>query len=114
VIIPITGGRFEGPGFKGTVVPGAWDWQLVRADGCRELEADYFLKTDDGALINVINKAVICPTASGERGPVRTQAVFEPPLGKYQWLAQSAFVGVLEPSEVGAERSIKISFYRVG
>ncbi|WP_235911496.1 DUF3237 domain-containing protein [Croceibacterium soli] len=112
-IIPITGGTFEGPGLRGTIMPGGWDWQLARPDGCRELEADYFLKTDDGAIINVVNKAVLCPGEGGQFAPVRTQAVFEPPLGKYQWLGQSAFVGVLEPDAQSAPSSIRISFYRV-
>jgi hypothetical protein len=112
-IIPITGGTFEGPGLRGTIVPGAWDWQLLRPDGCRELEADYFLKTDDGAIINVVNTAVLCAGEGGQFAPVRTQAVFEPPLGKYQWLGQSAFVGVLEAGEQSAPSSIRISFYRV-
>ena len=45
-IIPITGGHFEGPRIKGEVMPGGWDWQLTRADGCTDVKADYFLKTD--------------------------------------------------------------------
>jgi hypothetical protein len=117
LIIPITGGTFEGPGdgegIKGTVVPGGWDWQLRRADGCTEVEADYFLETDDGVLINVVNKGAICPGEGGARRPVRTHPVFEPPLGKYQWLGQSAFVGTLElaPPEHGP--AVRIRFYRV-
>ena len=47
-IIPITGGTFSGPDIKGTIVPGGWDWQLTRADGCTEIEADYMIRTDDG------------------------------------------------------------------
>lgn len=116
-IIPITGGTVEGPGIRGTVLPGGWDWQLVRPDGCKELVADYFLKTDDDAIINVVNEAVICPPRDGEQPYVRTQASFEPPLGKYEWLGQSVFVGVLEvgPGAEAAESpsSINIRFYRV-
>src|SRR6478735_6006958 len=52
-IIPITGGTFAGPQIKGTIVPGGWDWQLRRPDGCTEVKADYFIKTNDGVLINV-------------------------------------------------------------
>src|SRR6185503_12394400 len=55
IIIPITGGTFEGPGIKGVIMPGGWDWQLRRADGCTEVKADYFLQTDDGVVINVVN-----------------------------------------------------------
>ena len=36
-IIPITGGTFEGPGIKGTIIAGGWDWQLARADGCTDI-----------------------------------------------------------------------------
>ena len=112
IIIPITGGTFEGPDIKGVVVPGGWDWQLRRADGCTEVEADYFLQTDDDVLINVLNRGVIC---TGENGPmlVRTHPVFEAPRGKYEWLSQNAFVGTLElaPPENGP--AVKIRFYRV-
>jgi len=117
LIIPITGGTFEGPGngesIKGTIVPGGWDWQLRRADGCTVVEADYFLKTDDGVVINVVNKGAICPGEGGAMRPARTHPVFEPPLGKYQWLGQSAFIGTLEmaPPEHGA--AVKIRFFRV-
>src|SRR3569623_3212805 len=54
-IVPITGGTFEGPGIKGTIIPGGWDWQLPRADGCAQIKADYMLKPDDGVVITVVN-----------------------------------------------------------
>lgn len=107
-IIPILGGHFEGPGIKGEIVPGGWDWQLVRADGCREVKADYFLKTDDGVIINVLNTGVICP---GQ--PVRTQPIFEAPRGKYEWLSQNSFLGTLERAEGSTVPAIRIRFYRV-
>ena len=48
----ITGGRFEGPRLRGTVLPGAsGDWLLLRADGVLELDLRATLRTDDGALI---------------------------------------------------------------
>ena len=34
-IIPITGGTFEGPGRRGTIVPGGWAWQLRRQANSR-------------------------------------------------------------------------------
>jgi hypothetical protein len=118
-IIPITGGTFEGPGdgagIKGTIIPGGWDWQLVRADGCLSIKADYMLKTDDGAVINVVNQGVACRPADGKPPlPVRTTPVFEPPLGKYQWLGQASFVGTLEPVESASGPAVRIRFYRAG
>lgn len=113
-IIPITGGRFEGPGIKGEVMPGGWDWQLDRPDGCTEIEADYFLKTDDGAVINVINKGTLCMPQEGEAPtPVRTHPVFEPPLGKYAYLGKQTFVGTLGMAPASEGPAVRIRFYRV-
>jgi hypothetical protein len=112
-IIPITGGTFEGPGLKGTIMPGGWDWQLQRADGCLEVKADYFLKTDDGVIINVLNKGLICQSADGKPEPIRTHPVFEAPLGKYEWLGRTSFIGTLEPvMQNGTPNAVRIRFYR--
>lgn len=113
-IIPITGGTFKGPGLSGEILPGGWDWQLRRADGCLQIKADYMLKTDDGVIINVVNQGVSCPRAAGEPAYVRTVPVFEPPLGKYAWMGQSAFVGILvSERKPGAAPAVRIRFYRV-
>jgi len=112
VLIPITGGTFEGPNIRGTIMPGGWDWQLRRADGCNEVKADYFIKTDDGVLINVLNTGVIC-MENGAMRPVRTHPVFEAPRGKYDWLSQNAFVGTLEPAPPGNGAGVKIRFYQI-
>lgn len=113
LIIPITGGTFEGPGIKGTIMPGGWDWQLRRADGCTEVEADYFLRTDDGVVINVVNTGVICAGEGGAMLPVRTHPVFEAPRGKYEWLSRNAFVGTLERAPPEAGPAVRIRFFRV-
>lgn len=114
LIIPITGGTFEGPEIKGTIIPGGWDWQLRRDDGCTEIEADYFLKTDDDVVINVVNKGVLCPGEAGAPPPpVRTHPVFEAPKGKYEWLSKAAFIGTLEMAPPSAGPAVKIRFFRV-
>ncbi len=46
-VIPITGGTFEGPLLKGTILNGGADYQL-NAENRTELEAIYCIKTDDG------------------------------------------------------------------
>jgi hypothetical protein len=111
-MIPITGGTFEGPGIKGTIVPGGWDWQLTRADGCTEIEADYMIKTDDGVVINVVNVGALCPPKDGNFTPARTQPRFEAPLGKYDWLNRAAFIGTLELATGAPGPAVKIRFYK--
>ena len=58
-VIPITGGTFEGPKLKGTIVNGGADYQLNGPDGRTELEAIYCIKTDDGVYIHVRNRGII-------------------------------------------------------
>lgn len=103
-VVPILGGTFEGPGLKGTVLPGA-DWQIVRPDGVLELEAKYALQTDDGALISMVNRCI--RTASPEvmaklnaGQPVdpkdvyfRTTPTFETSNPHYQWMMNYVFLG---------------------
>jgi hypothetical protein len=111
-IIPITGGTFSGPGIQGTIVAGGWDWQLMRSDGCTEIEADYMIRTDDGVVINVVNVGALCPPEPGRTGPAVTQPRFEAPKGKYDWLNRSAFIGTLEAAPPGSGPAVRIRFYK--
>jgi len=109
-VVPITGGRFSGERLRGEVLPGGWDWQLVRSDGCLQIVADYFLKTDDGVVIKVHNTGVACPPKDGVAPPIRTHPVFEAPEGKYGWLNREMFLGALEPSQ---DNAVRLRFYMV-
>src|SRR6202023_1404039 len=52
--VPITGGDFDGPRLRGSVLPGSSaDWLLLRPDGVLELDFRATLQTDDGALISM-------------------------------------------------------------
>jgi hypothetical protein len=93
-VIPITGGSFEGPRIKGTVMPGGADWQITRPDGVTELRAHYGLKTDDGAIIQVKNHCLAFTPAGGVRS-IRSVLTFEAPAGPHDWLNKSVFVGTL-------------------
>jgi hypothetical protein len=53
IIAPITGGSFEGPRLRGTVLSGGGDWTLSRSDAVLELDLRITLETDDGGLINM-------------------------------------------------------------
>ena len=95
-VIPITGGTFEGPGLKGTIVNGGADYQLRGADGRTELEAIYCIKTDDGVYIHVRNRGLISsqPGRDGKPGfYFRAAPQFEAPSDSpYGWLNNALFV----------------------
>ncbi|HRH47923.1 MAG TPA: DUF3237 domain-containing protein [Panacibacter sp.] len=113
-IVPITGGTFEGPGIKGIVVPGGYDWQLQRSDHVSEIEARYILQTDDGALITIVNKGlrhgpeeVMKRIALGEAVNAdeyyfRSIPVFETGAVQYNWLMKNIFIatGIRKPDKV--------------
>lgn len=100
-IIPITGGSFRGPRIRGELVSGGWDWNLSRSDGAGTVEAAYYLKTDDGVLIRIVNSGVgaagppSTDAATGESFFMFTHPSFEAPTGKYDWLNRAMFVGTL-------------------
>jgi hypothetical protein len=106
-LIPITGGHFEGPNIKGTVLPGGADWPYTRLDGVNFVEARYPIRTDDGVIVQVWNRGPMVPGTKA-----RTMTSFVAPIGKYDWLNKSVFVGTLEvPS--GPFRAVIVRFFRV-
>lgn len=92
VRIPITGGTFVGPRIRGTILPSGEDWQLIRPDGFTVVEASYWLQTDDGAVIHIVNKGV------AGKGYAHTTPWFEAPNGPHQWLNEAVFTGTLAPA----------------
>jgi Protein of unknown function (DUF3237) len=48
-VIPVTGGTFEGPGLKGTLVPGTTaDWLRVEPDGTAHMDVRLVMRTEEG------------------------------------------------------------------
>ena len=102
-VIPITGGTFEGPNLKGTIINGGADYQLNGADGRTELEAIYCIKTDDGVYIHVRNRGIIANGKDADGKPTfyfRAAPQFEAPAdSKYGWLNNALFVCAPEWSQ---------------
>ena len=96
-VIPITGGTFEGPNIKGTILNGGADYQLANTSLNRtELEAIYCIKTDDDVCIHIRNKGIIANGKDEEGKPTfyfKCAPQFEAPTdSKYAWLNNALFV----------------------
>ncbi len=98
-VIPITGGTFEGPLLKGTIINGGADYQL-NAENRTELEAIYCIKTDDGIYIHVRNRGIIANGKDANGNPTfyfRAAPQFEAPSdSRYGWLNDALFICVPE------------------
>lgn len=103
-VIPITGGTFEGPLLKGTILNGGADWQLAKG-GRTELEAIYSIKTDDGVYIHIRNRGIICGGQDAQGRPsfyFKAAPQFEAPEdSKYAWLNNALFLCAPAPSQGG-------------
>jgi|BEDMetMinimDraft_2_1075160.scaffolds.fasta_scaffold03923_2 hypothetical protein len=120
-IIPILGGRAEGPALEGEIPAFGADWQILEADGLIRLTARYAIRASDGTLIGVTNRAlrggpaeVLARLAAGESvAPelyyFRGHITFEAPHGPHRWLSERLFVC---SAARGAERVI-IDVYRL-
>lgn len=120
--IPITGGKIVGPKFSGEVLPGGWDYQLGLADGCNQLSADYFIRSQDGVIIHVLNEGIFCRPGGASSARSFFRPRFEAPKGTYEWLTRATFVASLEVeppahpvsgSAPQALNAIRLKFYQM-
>ncbi|HEY8803860.1 MAG TPA: DUF3237 domain-containing protein [Clostridium sp.] len=103
-LIPILSGEVTGLGFKGKVLPGGIDSQIIRPDGKCELSARYAIELDDGATIYIENNGIrtvpveyIEDVKAGKFvNPnvyyFRTIPSFETYNSKYKWIMNNIFV----------------------
>lgn len=120
-IIPIIGGKALGPDIMGDVLNVGADWQTIYADGAAHLDTRYALKTEDGAVIEVVNigtrhgpAEVIAKLSAGEdvdpsKYYMRTAARLETGASEYAWVNHTLFVcaGVRRAS------AVEIDYYAV-
>ncbi len=120
-IIPIIGGKALGPEITGQVLDLGADWQTVFEDGAAHLDTRYAVKTEDGALIEIVNVGtrhgpsdVMARLATGEEVDpssyyMRTAARLETGDARYAWVNHTLFVcaGVRRAS------AVEIAYYKV-
>ena len=94
-VIPITGGTFEGPLLRGTIINGGADYQL-NTENRTELEAIYCIKTDDNVYIHVRNRGIIANGKDANGNPTfyfKAAPQFEAPAdSRYGWLNDALFI----------------------
>jgi hypothetical protein len=102
----VPGGSFTGERLSGSVLDGASDWQILRADGATTLDVRLVLKTSDGELIGMTYRGlrhgpaeIMAKIAKGEEvDPAsyyfRTSAQFETAAPSYDWINRILAVGI--------------------
>ncbi len=94
VVAAVTGGHFEGPRIKGTVVPPGGDWVNVQPDRMMRLDVRLQLVTDDGENILMTYQGIGTPTDDGLS--IRTAPLFQTGAEAYAWLNDVQAVGIGE------------------
>ena len=104
-IVDVTGGTFEGPKMRGTILPSGGDWIAMGADGVGRLDVRATFRTDDGAHVYVqyygnlvLNDAANAALASGKGTDYgdtyfMTAPRFETGDPRYAWLNAVVAVG---------------------
>ncbi len=104
-IIPITGGKFDGPLIKGEILNNGADWQVVTSDNLAIIDTRYLLKLDDGSLAYLQTKGyrygppeVLAEVAKGvpvdpNKYYFRITMNFETSSAKYAWLNRTLAIG---------------------
>jgi hypothetical protein len=120
-LIPITGGRVNGPLLFGKVLPGGADFQRIATPSQAFIEARYVIETDDGEQIYLENVGMrVASPEAVERinqgllvDPAdvyfRTTPRFETAAPRWSWMMESIFIGT------GARfpDRVELSFFRV-
>ncbi|QBD82908.1 DUF3237 domain-containing protein [Ktedonosporobacter rubrisoli] len=106
-------GEFEGPHFKGKVLPGSGEWLLIRPDGTAELDVRATLQTEDGAAIYTQYRGYLTnifqvgtPWLAGESVDheayrCAVTATFETGARQYEWLHHVVVIGSVKLTQGG-------------
>jgi hypothetical protein len=120
-IIPIIGGAALGPDITGEVLNLGADWQTIHADGAAHLDTRYAVKTNDGAVIEIVNVgtrhgpvAVIADLAAGKDVDpasyyMRTAARLETGDERYRWVNHMLFIC----AGIRRAAAVEIAYYAV-
>lgn len=101
----VKGGSFEGPNFRGEMLPGGGDWVSVGADGTSRMDVRATMRTHDGVLIHYESHGILRFPADGRKRLARGERIsfdesyvrptprFETSDERYAWLCGIVTVG---------------------
>jgi hypothetical protein len=107
LIVPVSGGTFEGPRMRGMIISPGGDWILERQDGSRVLDVRILLQTDDAQTIYMSWRGIAYTPPGGELF-ARIVPVFETGAPRYSWLNNVVAVGVYRGGDKIAYRIYRI------
>lgn len=98
----VTGGSFQGPKCKGTILPVGGDWLTIRRDGIGILDVRATLKTHDDALLYISYTGVLDTGKDGYKNAsegkfpdvlqLRVSSRIDTAHPNYEWLNRHQFV----------------------
>lgn len=92
LIAPVSGGSFEGPRLKGTVVTPAGDWVTIGPEGQMTLDVRLCMVTDDEATIYCTYRGLLLRGEDGMRA--LGAPLFETGDERYAWLNGVQGIGI--------------------
>lgn len=113
-VAPITGGTVTGDRITGKVLPVGADWWVCTGPTTR-LDARYLLETDDGAVIDVVNRGYFHAEEPivEEEIYYRSAFTFQTAHPDYRWLTEAQYIGVLRGSGGPEPDAVIIRVYRL-
>lgn len=93
IVAAVSGGTFEGPRLKGTIVPPGGDWVTARSNRVIQLDVRVLLVTDDDESILMTYQGIGTPGEDGVTD-LRTAPRFETGAEAYAWLNDVQAVGI--------------------
>lgn len=121
-LVPILGGRIEGPNLQGEILPAGADYQLIRADGYTTLDARYAARMAGGAMLYIVNLGVrygapdlMAKITRGEPVPpeqiyFRTTPRFETADPSLTWLTRPLFLA----TAIRRPELVEVKVFEVG
>ncbi len=125
-VVEIKGGNVKGPNIQGEIVLPGGDWIRTMSSGALRLDAKLMIKTDDGALIQMIYNGVVVGSKEAAEALAKGEVVtdktfpyfitaptFQTSSEKYGWLNKVQTIGKMIEVKRGDGSYVKYDIFIV-